>query len=128
MWRALMRYLKVAHILPCAVRANCLWAAFIAFSIPSYAAIVTSGNVTPAIPPNGSLPGSLVTVGDTSNGALEINGGSLLTSSRGILGRDANALGLSVVAGANSRWQVAQDLVVGEKGLGRLTVVEGGTV
>jgi T5SS/PEP-CTERM-associated repeat protein len=123
-----MKPLSAAGTFLCAVRKGCVCAVFLARTAASHAAILSAGDVLPSIPPDGSLPDMPVTVGATSDGSVHIDGGSVLTSLRGIVGRDAAAHGAVAVSGENSAWRISQDLVVGQQGVGQLAISEGGQV
>ena len=122
-----MKSLSAAGTFFGAVRTTCV-CAILARVAASQAAILSTGDVVPSIPPDGSLPDMPVTIGATSDGSVQIDGGSVLTSLRGIIGRDATAHGSVTVSGENSAWRVSQDLVVGEKGSGHLAITEGARV
>src|SRR6476646_4988672 len=94
------------RLLPSTVRFGwlCVW--FAVCSAEALAAITYSGDVLPAIPPSGALSGSLVTIGAATDGAVQMGDGSILTSMRGIVGRDATAHGTATVSGTGSAWNV----------------------
>ena len=83
---------------------------------------------SPQFPRAVRFSGSLVTVGAAADGAVQVGGGSTLTSMSGIVGRDATAHGTATVSGTGSAWNVSQDLTVGQNGIGDLTVSGGGKV
>lgn len=63
------------------------------------------------------------------NGSLNIRAASTLESKGGVLAGDAGTTGTALVSGNGSRWSNLSDgVVVGEVGVGTLTVTSGGTV
>ncbi|MCR6636409.1 autotransporter domain-containing protein [Devosia sp.] len=66
--------------------------------------------------------------GAPGTGILEINGGGVLTSFDGILGRDPGYRGVVRVDGAASRWHLANEAIVGFSGDGWLDIASGATV
>lgn len=67
-------------------------------------------------------------IGLTSDGDLNVNGGSILALDNGILGLDASVIGAAIVTGSGSQFNVTSNFVVGESGSGIMTVSEGGAL
>ncbi len=66
--------------------------------------------------------------GAGGGGNLEVLGASELYSARGVLAEDLGTTGTALVSGEDSHWTMSGDMVVGEAGVGKLTVTGGGTV
>lgn len=66
--------------------------------------------------------------GGGGNSSLKVLGASTLESKRGVLAEDTATTGTALVSGEDSRWTMSGDMVVGEAGVGTLTVTGGGTV
>ncbi|WP_216332681.1 autotransporter domain-containing protein [Rhizobium sp. X9] len=66
--------------------------------------------------------------GAGGSGSLDVLGASALYSVRGVLAEDPGTTGTALVSGEDSRWTMSGDMVVGEAGVGTLTVTGGGTV
>ena len=101
------------------------------FPIPTWAAISTVGDVTPAYPGGGLDPwnvGAELAVGNLANGSLTIDSGSDVTSEGGTAGNALPVQGTIVVTGSGSTWTNNQDLVLGVSGHGSLNVLQGAKV
>lgn len=72
--------------------------------------------------------GTLGYIGTTADGSIQVNGGSELLSSDGVLGTDPGSTGKATIAGAGSQWNSTAGLYVGLSGGGTLSVEEGGRV
>jgi T5SS/PEP-CTERM-associated repeat protein len=97
------------------------------FAAGSQAAITPTGNINPADPATwtAATNGS---VGYSSVGTLEINGGSSITSNNSYLGYNSGANGTVTITGAGSSWANNGDLIVGRAGTGTLTLLDGGSI
>lgn len=62
------------------------------------------------------------------NGSLNVLAASTLDSEGGVLAEDVGATGTALVSGNDSRWTISNGLVVGDAGVGTLTITGGGTV
>ncbi len=60
--------------------------------------------------------------------SLGVNAASRLESQRGVVGEAASSAGNAGVSGQDSLWAVSRDMVVGEAGVGTLTITGGGKV
>lgn len=103
-----------------------LWCA--SFTMPSaWAAVTATGNVTPTPPSTGgSVTGTLFvakgnSTGDIFFGSMTVNGGSVLTSSSGVIGDLSGAIGQVDVTGAGSQWN-PNLMTVGNGGNGILII------
>ncbi|MFK3780687.1 autotransporter domain-containing protein [Agrobacterium sp. NPDC089420] len=61
-------------------------------------------------------------------GRLDVLAASTLASQKGVLGEGEGSSGTALVSGAGSRWTVSDGMVVGDAGVGTLTVTGGGEV
>lgn len=97
------------------------------FAAGAQAAIVTTGDINPADPATWttSAPG---TVGNTSDGTMEINSGSSVSSSSGYLGYNNSVAGAVTVTGAGSTWTSVNDFMVGRSGTGTLSLLDDGVI
>ncbi|HEY3392567.1 MAG TPA: hypothetical protein VGK58_07660 [Lacipirellulaceae bacterium] len=91
----------------------------------SGAAISIAGNVTPD--PNTTTSSRALFIGQTANGTMAVDAGSVVTSGTSYLGVVAVATGTATVTGNGSAWNSGV-LVVGNEGNGHLTVTGGGLV
>ena len=70
-----------------------------------------------------------MTVGSQGNGELHITGGGrVFNVHKAAVANSSGSTGAVTVSGANSRWEMSDELRVGESGLGSLTIEAGGTV
>jgi T5SS/PEP-CTERM-associated repeat protein len=75
------------------------------------------------------LVADAITIGSEGEGsAMAISDGGQVASGSGIIGAGADATGTVTVAGDNSRWDMAESLVVGAYGEGTLEIGWGGQV
>ncbi len=90
----------------------------------AWGAVTALGNVAPAPPAAGGNVAAPFKVGDTGNGTLSINAGSPLnvTGGSALVGDSATGVGIVVLADLNSVLTTADDLVVGNLGVGSVTV------
>lgn len=95
-------------------------------SIAARAAISTNGNVTPN-PATTTLSNSLF-IGDSSDGEMTVDGGSVVESATGWIGDDPNVMGTATIDGFGSAWTSSSSILVGDQGIGTLNVTSGGTV
>lgn len=63
-----------------------------------------------------------------ANGSLNVLAASTLDSKAGMLADDLGATGTALVSGKDSRWTVSNGMVVGNAGVGTLTITGGGSV
>jgi T5SS/PEP-CTERM-associated repeat protein len=91
---------------------------------PIYAAVATSGNVTPAPPAGGGNIAGPLFIGDTSFGTMTINNGTPLniTGASATIGDDATAIGIVAITGLGSDLTTGNDLVIGNLGTGFASV------
>ncbi|MCZ7502191.1 autotransporter domain-containing protein [Agrobacterium sp. ST15.13.015] len=61
-------------------------------------------------------------------GSLKVLAGSTLKSVNSVIGDDVGSHGVAIVSGADSRWVTSDEMVIGEAGVGTLTISGGGTV
>lgn len=74
------------------------------------------------------INGRLV-VGESNSGLLTIADGGVVSATEGALGQSsAGGIGTVLVDGADSQWTISDDLFVGVRGEGALTVSDGGHV
>lgn len=106
-------------------------AALSAMTAPAYAQAVTAtGDVDPTeLGTYWDIPG-LLTIGNSSDGRLEIVGGGgfgdgYVTSGSGEIGRQASSTASVTVIGTNAQWRNTGDLTVGVAGRGSLQVALG---
>jgi fibronectin-binding autotransporter adhesin len=93
---------------------------------PSYAAIVQTGNVIPNVNTwNSSTYGY---IGNSSDGSVLVDAGSILNSYQAILGYNFGSTGSATVTGVGSQWANTSLLRVGYGGNGSLTIEAGGRV
>lgn len=90
------------------------------------AAIITTGNVTPD--PSTTTSSSTLYIGDTSNGTMTVDGGSVVNSRNGYLGYQSGADGVATVEGGGTKWKLARNLDIGFTGTGMLAIQNGGIV
>jgi fibronectin-binding autotransporter adhesin len=95
-------------------------------SSASYGAIVQTGNVTPSVGSWGSNTAG--TVGNTSDGSIFVDGGSVLSAHAGLLGNGTSSTGTATVSGSGSKWTNSDFLYVGTSGHGVLNIEAGGEV
>lgn len=93
---------------------------------PLPAAIVQTGNVSP----NVSTWTSITTgyIGQTSDGSVTVDAGSLLASGNVNLSPHSNSTGTATVTGAGSKWTNTSELTIGGRGVGSLNIEAGGEV
>jgi T5SS/PEP-CTERM-associated repeat protein len=93
--------------------------------VPALADIINSGSVSPAIDEVGDVSADIVQVGISGPGSLQVSGGSILSSTSGWLGPQANGSG-TVGVSNRGEWNVAGVLVLGfvPTASGALSVVD----
>ncbi|WCK04095.1 autotransporter outer membrane beta-barrel domain-containing protein [Agrobacterium tumefaciens] len=72
--------------------------------------------------------GSGSSSGSGGAGSLNVLAGSKLDSVRGVVAEDEDTTGTAIVSGQGSRWTTSGEMVVGDAGVGTLTITGGGTV
>lgn len=93
----------------------------------SDSAIIDNGGTAQVTTPGAQS--SPVTVGESGAGALDIlTGGTLLSSSPGVIGKNTGSTGIVTVDGSGSSWTNSSSLAVGLSGDGTLTISNGGAV
>lgn len=97
------------------------------FATSVQAAVVTSGNVTPADPASWTAATN-GRVGESADGGMQITSGSSVTSNSGTLGYNVDVTGVVIVNGTGSNWANALDLVIGRYGTGALALQDNGAV
>ncbi len=108
------------------------WLALLLLAMLSHqlpAAIVQTGNVSPNVSTWTSSTDGYI--GNTSDGSVTVNAGSLLASKSGALGYNSGATGAATVTGLGSKWTndpFIGGLIVGGFGTGTLTIAAGGQV
>jgi T5SS/PEP-CTERM-associated repeat protein len=71
----------------------------------------------------------VIDIGASEEGILTIrNGGTLSTGGNDFIGRFLDSKGTVTVTGAGSLWDIDGELVVGQSGMGELTIADGGEV
>jgi outer membrane autotransporter protein len=96
------------------------------FTASTRAAIVTTGDVSPADP--STWTSSIDSyIGDTANGTMEVNSGSTITSRNSYIGLDSGVTGSVTVTGGGSAW-TNNYLRIGDYGEGYLNVESVGIV
>ncbi|WP_230771226.1 autotransporter outer membrane beta-barrel domain-containing protein [Comamonas koreensis] len=89
--------------------------------------IILTGDTTPTGDLGASYQGTVIMVGNTGSGTLDIfQGGNLSNSQAGVLGAAAGASGTASLSGT-SLWS-PQQLVVGQNGTGVLNILSGSRV
>ncbi len=92
---------------------------------------IIDGGAVVNVPATQSSPwnigGSLI-VGNTGNGTLQIDAGSVVTNTSGVIANDSGSNGSVTVSGAGATWTNSGDLWVGDNGVGTLGISNGGTV
>jgi T5SS/PEP-CTERM-associated repeat protein len=69
--------------------------------------------------------GTFLEVATEGQGMLDVvNGGEVLVLDHAIIGRDAGSNGMVTVSGANSRWEMFDQLIVGQSGSGALVIAD----
>ena len=94
-------------------------------SITAHAEVITTGNVTPS--PTTWNQSTLVRIGETSDGAVAVDGGSQVESSTCDIGCNSGVTGAVTITGSESAW-TSSHLILGDNGIGNLEVTDGGTV
>ncbi|MDH7801993.1 MULTISPECIES: autotransporter domain-containing protein [unclassified Rhizobium] len=97
---------------------------------------IGAGNGSLTLDNSSSLTSSgTVSVGNTGsalpsggNGSLNVLAASTLESRVGVLAEDVGTTGNALVSGKDSRWNVTNGMVVGDAGVGTLTITGGGAV
>jgi T5SS/PEP-CTERM-associated repeat protein len=97
------------------------------FAQSACAGITWSGDVDPA-DPNAWDASTWAYIGDTTNGELEIKGGSRVRIDWGFIGNESGATGAVTVNGDRSIWTLSKTLYVGRYGRGTMTITDGGKV
>ena len=90
------------------------------------AAVTSNGDVTPD-PTTTTLTNYLI-VGNTADGSMTVDGGSLVESSISYIGLNSGSTGSVTVGGVGSVWMSSGDLYVGRDGNGTLSITGGGSV
>jgi T5SS/PEP-CTERM-associated repeat protein len=96
----------------------------LALSSSLSAAITTTGNVTPD--PSTTTSSSMLYVGNTADGTMQVNGGSIVTTGTSNVGYTAAATGNATVSDPNSKW-TATFFTIGYQGHGFVTIANGAT-
>src|SRR5436190_506290 len=96
-------------------------------AVPSWGAVVGTGDVVPANPATWTSA-TVGYVGNTGIGGVTVDSGSVLQSQRGYLGYGQGATGTMVVDGVASAWIASGKIVVGESGVGTLLIADGGAL
>ena len=99
--------------------------AFAGLPRPLSAAILQSGNVEPDA--NLWNPGTISYIGNTTDGSVLVDGGTLLESGQSHLGFNTGTTGNTKITGESSSW-TNSNLHVGGWGVGSLTIEAGGKV
>ena len=94
---------------------------------PAHAAIVWSGDVSPADPTTWTIL-TKGYIGRDSSGTVTVDNASGLFSSDGYLGYNSGSTGTVTIAGTGSKWSGSLSLYVGYSGNGTLNVEAGGKV
>jgi T5SS/PEP-CTERM-associated repeat protein len=89
------------------------------------AAITKSGDVQPTGTWTSSTPAY---VGKTSNGTLEVDGGSTIFSDSAVIANSTGKTGLAIITGSGSAWTISKKLWVGSSGTGTLRIFDGGSI
>jgi T5SS/PEP-CTERM-associated repeat protein/autotransporter-associated beta strand protein len=97
--------------------ATALCLLLLAAAQPAFGAVTFSGN---------SSNGTWVIVGNTSQGSLTIDGGSILAKASGTVGNSTGSNGTVNVSGGN--WKNSSNLGIGSLGTGSLTISNNGIV
>jgi T5SS/PEP-CTERM-associated repeat protein len=98
---------------------------------PAHAAIISTGDIIPSTDPStwtNGTSGTLAYIGNTSNGALTVNGGSSIAAYRGYIGNNANSSGSVTITGSGSTWTVDREIYNGYGGTGVMNITNGGVV
>jgi T5SS/PEP-CTERM-associated repeat protein/autotransporter-associated beta strand protein len=103
--------------------------ALVAAEVPTYGAIILTGNVVPS-PPVGDPwnVGGQLSVGETLTGTMSVSAGSDVSNTDGYVGNVAGSSGTVTVSGAGSSWSNDGNLRMGNFGTGALNILAGGTV
>ena len=89
------------------------------------------GGASETVPGSHTSPWAItgtLTVGNTGQGTLTVEGGGAVSHNNGALGQFAGAVGHATVTGAGSTWTSNFGLFVGSSGTGTLDVQDGGKV
>ena len=92
----------------------------------STAAIITSGDIDPPYPVGVPDPWDIIgnlTIGNTTDGSIEINNASQVSNSNGYVGYNPDSIGTVTVTGQNSHWNNNGPLVAGFYGEGEILLV-----
>ena len=104
------------------------------FTAPVFAAVSTSGDVSPTPNVNGGNVSGNLSVGDGENngdttiGLMLIDDGTLLVSSDGTVGNRLGSNGSVVIGGLGSEWTATDDMFIGNDGYGDVLVAEQGRI
>jgi fibronectin-binding autotransporter adhesin len=96
--------------------------------------VAAGGDVNPTTPPTPSWTvGGDLAIGDTGVGTLDITAGGVVDNQFAYVGASASGSGTVIVSGRDaggvaSTWNNAGDLIVGDQGVGELTIRDGATV
>ncbi|WP_428304606.1 hypothetical protein [Lacipirellula sp.] len=94
------------------------------------AALQTVGNVTPAPPTAGGNVAAPLIIGDSSFGSVALTATTSInvTGGSATIGDDAGVSGLLSINGFNTNFATANDITIGNRGFGSLTVAAQGRV
>ena len=85
-------------------------------------------NVTVNIDTSDTSVNNILGAGFRGFGNLSISQGISVSSAKGVLGYNTGSQGTATVTGAGSEWITRDELIVGQDGLGRLNISDGGKV
>lgn len=99
-------------------------------ALPAQAALQTVGNVTPAPPTAGGNVAAPLMIGDSSFGSVALTATTSInvTGGSATIGDDAGVAGLLSVNGFNTNFTTANDITIGNRGFGSITVSAQGRV
>ena len=97
-----------------------------AFPFAVVASITTTGNVTPD--PATTTASSNLEIGVSGDGTMQVDGGSGVLSSSGLIGVNSGSNGTATIDGLGSKWTNSGGLDVGSSAIGTLNVSAGGVV
>jgi len=100
----------------------------LALTVQHAAAQVSSGNVTPSVPPGAFGDNVQLTIGNTATGSVTVVSGETLSGGSIHLGQTATGIGTLDVSGAGASATALQRLRVGVNGTGTVNIGAGATV
>ena len=65
---------------------------------------------------------SQIGTGYVNNGKFNVSNGVQISSNKGLIGQESSAKGNFFITGQNTKWTVSNDLTIGNKGYGSLTI------